>query len=639
MISRRHFLRFFAGLGAAGVSTAAYGFGEPLLRLRVARYDIRPRQWPADFHLKIAVIADLHACDPWMPLPRIEVIVERTNALHADIIVMLGDYVAGHRHLTRLIPAGEWAPVLAGLRAPLGVHAILGNHDWWDDRTVQREGEGLTVARQALEAAGIPVYENDVARLTKVGRPFWLAGLGDQLAYVPARRFRPLKRVGVDDLAATLAKVTDDAPLILLAHEPDVAMRVPARVALQLSGHTHGGQVRLFGWSPAAPSGNKLAYGHVHINCDVVVSGGLGCSYLPFPARRPAGNRAGDAGRIKSGGINVKPATAPAGRGAPFEPDLPHDALTTDVARPSLARLVGLLRECRNMDSTEIAKVLAFMAAAPELPTPDDTETFFNTMPVAELASMWGVLQRLSRRDLTSSPGAWAASLYFDHLPHKYPDRALDLALEVLRSETDKATVMELNNRLLPALVFVHGQAVIGRIESEAQDNARLRWLVGGIHVGPDHPIQHRIAEFADIEGWQADDKARSTPADPLDCETMSLNELARAWIEQLSKSDRDRDDNFFTLMEYESDLLDEDPDKAIDLILEILKLETNPGMLALLAAGPLEDVISMATIDRIEREAAANKRFHDLLGGVWYYRASDALKARLDALVGENRW
>jgi predicted MPP superfamily phosphohydrolase len=282
MISRRHFLRFIAGIGAAGVSTAAYGFGEPLLRLRVARYDIRPRQWPADFHLKIAIIADLHACDPWMPLQRIEAIVEHTNALNADIIVMLGDYVAGHRHVTRLIPAGEWAPVLAGLRAPLGVHAILGNHDWWDDRTVQREGRGLTVARLALEAAGIPVYENDVARLTKAGRPFWLAGLGDQLAYVPARRFRPIKRIGVDDLAATLAKVTDDAPLILLAHEPDVAARVPARVALQLSGHTHGGQVRLFGWSPVTPSGKQLAYGHVRMNCDVIVSGGLGCSYLPF---------------------------------------------------------------------------------------------------------------------------------------------------------------------------------------------------------------------------------------------------------------------------------------------------------------------------------------------------------------------
>ncbi len=61
-------------------------------------------------------------------------------------------------------------------------------------------------------------------------------------------------------------------------------MRVPARVALQLSGHTHGGQVRLLGWSPVVPSrsGNRLAYGHIRINCDVVVSGGLGCSIMPF---------------------------------------------------------------------------------------------------------------------------------------------------------------------------------------------------------------------------------------------------------------------------------------------------------------------------------------------------------------------
>jgi predicted MPP superfamily phosphohydrolase len=282
MISRRQFFRFIGGFGALGASTAAYGFGEPLLALRVARYDLTPKQWPADFPLRIAVIADLHACDPWMSLERIEAIVERTNALDADIIVLLGDYVAGHRRVTRVIPAGEWAPVLAGLKAPLGVHAILGNHDWWDDKTVQRDGQGPTVARRALEASGIPVYENDAQRLTKDGRPFWLAGLGDQLAYVPARRFRPVRRIGVDDLAATLRKITDAAPVILLAHEPDIAMRVPARVALQLSGHTHGGQVRLFGWSPVAPSGPKLVYGHVRINCDVVISGGLGCSIMPF---------------------------------------------------------------------------------------------------------------------------------------------------------------------------------------------------------------------------------------------------------------------------------------------------------------------------------------------------------------------
>ena len=117
------------GLGAVGVSTTAYGFSEPVLQLRVTRYDISPPQWPADFPLRIAVIADLHACDPWMSLERIEEIVAQTNALNADIIVMLGDYVAGHRRVTRFIPAGEWAAVLGGLKAPLGVHAILGNHD------------------------------------------------------------------------------------------------------------------------------------------------------------------------------------------------------------------------------------------------------------------------------------------------------------------------------------------------------------------------------------------------------------------------------------------------------------------------------------------------------------------------------
>jgi predicted MPP superfamily phosphohydrolase len=282
MISRRHFFKLLGGLGAFGASTTAYGFGEPVLQLRVTRYNLAPPQWPADFKLNIAVIADLHACDPWMSLDRIHGIVERTNSLNADVIVMLGDYVAGHRKVTRFIPASEWAGVLAGLKAPLGVHAILGNHDWWEDKDVQREGKGVIAAHRALEAAGIPVYENDARRLSKNGRPFWLAGLGDQLAYMVARRFRPVRRIGVDDLGATLAKVTDDAPIVLLAHEPDVARRVPARVALQLSGHTHGGQVRLLGWSPVAPSGQQLAYGHIRMNCDVVVSGGLGCSIMPF---------------------------------------------------------------------------------------------------------------------------------------------------------------------------------------------------------------------------------------------------------------------------------------------------------------------------------------------------------------------
>jgi predicted MPP superfamily phosphohydrolase len=289
MISRRAFFRSIGGLSAAGISTAAYGVGVEPDRLRITRYHPKPAQWPADLPLKIAVIADIHACDPWMSLERIADIVERTNGLKADLIVLLGDYVAGHRHVTRIIPAAEWAAVLAGLKAPLGVHAVMGNHDYWEDKAVQRLFQGPTVAHRALEAAGIPVYENDAVRLTKDRRPFWLAGLGDQLAFLPAARRGPVPRFGADDLAATLAKVTDDAPVILLAHEPNIAIRVPARVALQLSGHTHGGQVRLLGWSPAVPPrhGVKLAYGHLKLKCDVIVSGGLGCSIVPVRVGMP----------------------------------------------------------------------------------------------------------------------------------------------------------------------------------------------------------------------------------------------------------------------------------------------------------------------------------------------------------------
>jgi predicted MPP superfamily phosphohydrolase len=136
-----------------------------------------------------------------------------------------------------------------------------------------------------LERVGIPVYENDAVRLSKDGHALWLAGLGDQMAFIRGRRKRAWRTFeGVDDLSGTLAKVSDDAPVVLLAHEPDVFPRVPERVALTLSGHTHGGQVRVFGYSPMVPSryGNRYAYGHmVEDNRHLIVSGGLGCSILP----------------------------------------------------------------------------------------------------------------------------------------------------------------------------------------------------------------------------------------------------------------------------------------------------------------------------------------------------------------------
>ncbi|MBC7140804.1 MAG: metallophosphoesterase [Rhodobacteraceae bacterium] len=282
MISRRGVLKGLLGAFLAGIFASAYGFFiEPALRLRVKRWRIAPANWTAG-PLRIAVVADLHMGEPFVTLKRLEQVVARTNALGADLIVVLGDLEAGHRFVTRKVSMEATVAVLARLAAPMGVHAILGNHDWWHDRAAQARGGGPNRIAGLLRAAGIPVLQNDAVKLGdgSATGAFWLAGLEDQLAIgIGEMIFR-----GLHDLPGTLGKLTDDAPAILLAHEPDIFPNVPDRIALTLSGHTHGGQVRLFGWSPVVPSeyGNRFAYGHVREGGrDLVVSGGIGCSILP----------------------------------------------------------------------------------------------------------------------------------------------------------------------------------------------------------------------------------------------------------------------------------------------------------------------------------------------------------------------
>jgi len=292
VLTRRQMLK-----GVAAFSLGTAGFGGYALaeswRLHVTRYAMLPPRWPAGLGLKVAVIADIHACEPWMSAPRVRQIVARTNALEPDLVLLLGDYVAGQRMtmLSKKVPDAEWAEALAALKAPLGVHAVLGNHDWWEDREVQARRTRTIGARVALENVGIRVYENDVLRLEKDGRPFWLAGLGDQWAYILPRLTVDHRAFeGVDDLPGTLAKVTDDAPVLMMAHEPDIFPEVPDRVALTISGHTHGGQVQLFGFAPLVPSryGRRYVYGHIEEGGrNLIVSGGLGCSGLPIRFGRP----------------------------------------------------------------------------------------------------------------------------------------------------------------------------------------------------------------------------------------------------------------------------------------------------------------------------------------------------------------
>jgi len=176
--------------------------------------------WPSE--LRIAVLSDLHIGSPHVGLDKLRVIVEKTNAENPALVVLLGDFVVGGpggRHDANFVEPEKTAEELKKLRAPLGVYAVLGNHDWWYD--------GEHVGR-ALRDAGIPVLENQAVHVGHI----WLGGIADLWTREP-------------DISGTLGQVTGDDPVVLITHNPDIFPAVPSRVSLTLAAHTHGGQVQL----------------------------------------------------------------------------------------------------------------------------------------------------------------------------------------------------------------------------------------------------------------------------------------------------------------------------------------------------------------------------------------------------------
>jgi predicted MPP superfamily phosphohydrolase len=223
-ITRRTFLkatvRTSATLTIAGAAGAGYTiYGEPGW-LAVEHVDVPIRGLPAALEgITIAQLSDLH-------------VSEETSAAHVaqavalaarerpDLIVLTGDYVTSGQEF---IPAAVRA--VAGLRAPLGVYAVLGNHDHWSGAP-----DRLTAG---FEDAGIGMLNNAHRRLPVRDSAIWLAGVDDPW----------LEQA---DLEHALRGIPEDGLRILLAHEPDFA-DTAARygIQLQLSGHSHGGQVRL----------------------------------------------------------------------------------------------------------------------------------------------------------------------------------------------------------------------------------------------------------------------------------------------------------------------------------------------------------------------------------------------------------
>jgi predicted MPP superfamily phosphohydrolase len=219
--------------------------------------------------IRVAVVSDLHVGSPYMGLDKLEEIVRTINAAHPDAVVLLGDYVIQGVVGGEFVTPEEIAKVLGKLRAPLGVHAVLGNHDWWLDAS--RVG-------RAFESANIQLLEDAAVRIERTNGVFWLVGISDYME-------------GAHDVTRAMAQVTDAQPVIAITHNPDVFPSVPDRVCLTLAGHTHGGQVAIPGIGrPIVPSryGERYAIGHIHEHGkQLFVTAGVGTSILPVRFRVP----------------------------------------------------------------------------------------------------------------------------------------------------------------------------------------------------------------------------------------------------------------------------------------------------------------------------------------------------------------
>jgi len=225
-ITRRKFLGLAAGTAVAGVGIDSVII-EPN-RLQIVRKEIALGRWPSRLDgFTIALLSDFHY-DPYFSIHPITAAIGMVNALRPDLIVLTGDFVSlplfKSTDEKSAAAAEPCARLLREMRASHGLWAVMGNHDFFTD------ADHVT---SVLESVGISVLGNQSAPIEANGGRFWLSGVDDVLG-------------GTADLQVALHGIPSDEATVLLAHEPDYAdyvRRYP--VDLQLSGHSHGGQIRI----------------------------------------------------------------------------------------------------------------------------------------------------------------------------------------------------------------------------------------------------------------------------------------------------------------------------------------------------------------------------------------------------------
>jgi uncharacterized protein len=268
--TRRNFLWLAAG-SAAGMAFYAGEISRHELEI-VYRTITIPRLPDPFAGLKIVQISDFHFHE-YTEAAFVEAVVRRVNEVAPDLVVMTGDFVSS-KPLPRQFSVRmsyHCAEILSRIECPLR-YAILGNHDAL---------VGAPAVTDSLQTHGIPVLTNSSVPLERDGRRLWLAGMQDALEQRP-------------DLLTALPTGRNPGrePLILLAHEPDFADRVLGeQIDLVLSGHTHGGQIRIPFLPPLLlpEMGTKYVEGLFRLRdgTQLYVNRGIGAVNLPFRFRCP----------------------------------------------------------------------------------------------------------------------------------------------------------------------------------------------------------------------------------------------------------------------------------------------------------------------------------------------------------------
>ncbi len=261
LYSRRRLLHKFATL-AAFSTVSASGAALDRKRLQTVRVEIPLPGLPAAMDgYRIAQISDLHL-EPFTTAEDIQQSVNACLELKADMIAMTGDFVTNNTN-----SMGQLGEILSQLHAPQGVYASLGNHDF---------SSGAPEVERVLKERKIPVLRNQTRHIRTQHGSLYLGGVDSVYVEQP-------------NVRKTLQDWQQSQPLVLMMHEPDAADVIAAAgvKALQLSGHTHGGQLVFRGRTPMrmrrARFGRKYLAGHYDVGpLQLYVNRGIGCVGVPL---------------------------------------------------------------------------------------------------------------------------------------------------------------------------------------------------------------------------------------------------------------------------------------------------------------------------------------------------------------------